>query len=72
MNERVGRCDSVEGGIRCRGLKGHLSPHWGARNPGDSLIGVKKLYGMRLTPQARTVFWVERPDRVIPRYQAKS
>lgn len=57
---RVGRCDSIEGGIRCRGLKGHKPPHWGARNPGDSLIGVKYIYGIRLTPQARAIFWAER------------
>lgn len=58
--ERKGRCDSTEGGIRCRGLKNHKLPHWGARNPGDSLIGVKYLYGLRLTPIMRTIFWTER------------
>ena len=60
MGERVGRCDSVLAGIRCRGLKNHKLPHWGPRNPGDSLIGVKYVYGIRLTPQARTIFWTER------------
>ena len=57
---RVGRCESVNGGARCRGLKGHAGPHWSARNPGDSLIGDKWIYGIRKTPQARAIFWPER------------